>query len=104
MPSVRSQTSPNGQSARPEAVENPMLKRVGIVAKSGLGAASDHLLEIGAWLRRRGAEPVFESETGALARAGADWMTATKDALPESVDLILVLAGDGTLLGMADRI
>jgi NAD+ kinase len=81
-----------------------MSKRVGIVAKSGLVAASDHLLEIAAWLKRRGAEPVFEAETGVLAKAGAEWNTAPKDALPESVDLLLVLAGDGTLLGMADRI
>ncbi len=81
-----------------------MIKRVGIVAKSGLVAAADHLLEIAAWLKRRGAEPVFEMETGALARAGAEWTTVTKDGLPESADLILVLAGDGTLLGMADRI
>jgi NAD+ kinase len=81
-----------------------MIKRVGIVAKSGLVAAGDHLIEIGAWLKRRGAEPVFETETGTLAKAGPEWKTAAKEALPESADLILVLAGDGTLLGMADRI
>lgn len=81
-----------------------MIKRVGIVAKSGLSAASPHLLEIAAWLKRRGVEPVFEVETAALASATAEWTTVAKDALPESADLILVLAGDGTLLGMADRI
>jgi NAD+ kinase len=81
-----------------------MIKRVGIVAKSGLVAAAAHLLEIAAWLKRRGVEPVFETETGTLAGAGAEWTTVTKDALPDSADLILVLAGDGTLLGMADRI
>jgi NAD+ kinase len=81
-----------------------MIKRVGIVAKSGLVAAAPHLLEIAAWLKRRGVDPVFEIETGALASAGPEWATATKDALPDCADLILVLAGDGTLLGMADRI
>jgi NAD+ kinase len=81
-----------------------MIKRVGIVAMSGLVAAAAHLLEIAAWLKRRGVEPVFEIETGALAAAGPEWTTVTKDALPDSADLILVLAGDGTLLGMADSI
>ncbi len=81
-----------------------MIKRVGIVAKTGLVAAADHLMEIAAWLKRRGAEPVFEVETGRLAKAGAEWTTVAKDALPESADLVLVLAGDGTLLGMADTI
>jgi NAD+ kinase len=81
-----------------------MIKRVGIVAKSGLVAAAPHLLEIAAWLKRRGVEPVFETATAALAGAGAEWTAVPKDGLAESVDLILVLAGDGTLLGMADRI
>ncbi len=81
-----------------------MIKRVGIVAKSGLTAAAPHLLEIASWLKRRGVEAVFETATAALAGAGAEWQTVPKDALPRSADLILVLAGDGTLLGMADRI
>src|SRR5512142_2542658 len=96
------QTSPKVQGPGP--FEYPMIKRVGIVAKSGLVAAADHLLEIAAWLKRRGADAVFETETASLARAGADWESATKDDLASSADLILVLAGDGTLLGMADRI
>ncbi len=81
-----------------------MINRVGIVAKSGLVAAAPHLVEIAAWLKRRGVEPVFETTTAALAGAGTEWKVVSKDALPESTDLILVLAGDGTLLGMADRI
>ncbi len=81
-----------------------MIKRVGIVAKIGLVAAAPHLLEIAAWLKRRDVEPVFELETAALASAGPGWQAVPKDTLPDSADLILVLAGDGTLLGMADRI
>ncbi len=85
-------------------MRNVTINRVGIVAKRGLTAAGAQLLEIAAWLKRRGVEAVFETETGRLAGAGAEWATATKDAIPECTDLILVLAGDGTLLGMADRI
>jgi len=81
-----------------------MIRRVGIVAKAGLVAAAPHLLEIASWLKRRGVEPVFDTETAVLAGAGSEWTTVPKEALPESSDLVLVLAGDGTLLGMADRI
>ncbi len=55
-------------------------------------------------MKRRGVEPVFESETAVLAGAGQEWTASPKERLPECADLILVLAGDGTLLGMADRI
>jgi NAD+ kinase len=81
-----------------------MVRRVGIVAKTGLVAAAPHLLEIASWLKRRGVEPVFDAETAMLASAGPEWTAVSKESLPESTDLILVLAGDGTLLGMADRI
>jgi NAD+ kinase len=81
-----------------------MINRVGIVAKRGLVAAAAHLLEIAAWLKRRGVDPVFEMETAALAGADREWAAVPKDALPDAVDLILVLAGDGTLLATADRI
>jgi NAD+ kinase len=81
-----------------------MIKRVGIVAKSGLVAAAGHLVEIATWLKSRGVEPVFDSESGRLAGTGPDWRIVPKDELPNEADLILVLAGDGTLLGMADRI
>ncbi len=81
-----------------------MIKRVGIVAKSHLEAARPVLAEIVAWLRARGVEPVLDTDTSALARQGGDTVSCEKDRLPARVDLMLVLGGDGTLLGMADRI
>jgi NAD+ kinase len=46
---------------------------------------------------------VFETETAALAAvAGSE--THGRDALPGACDLIVVLGGDGTLIGMAGRI
>ena len=80
-------------------------RRVGIVAKLGLVAASEHVARLAGWLRARGAEPVFEQETAALAGTAAQHeRSATRDALPCEVDLIVVLGGDGTLLAMAARI
>ncbi len=80
------------------------ITRLGIVAKSQLHAAAGLLAEIAGWLEARGVQAVFETETGALAGLPPGRPTAAKDDLPSGVDMILVLGGDGTLLGMADRI
>ena len=81
-----------------------MVKRVGIVAKVRLESIAPHLLEVAAWLEARGVEPVFETETAALAAIGAPRRVVSRYEMPEVVDLLLILGGDGTLLAMADRI
>jgi NAD+ kinase len=84
------------------AREQHMIKRVGIVAKPGLSAVSQDLPAIASWLLERGVEPVFDEATAELAAQGG-LRRVTRDDLPRHVDLILLLGGDGTLLGMADR-
>ena len=78
--------------------------RVGIVAKSHLRAATTHLVDIAEWLRARGVQAVFETETAQLMPPSADRAVAGKSALASGVDMVLVLGGDGTLLSMADCI
>ena len=78
------------------------ISRVGIVAKAHLRAATPHLVDIGAWLRARGVEAVFESTTAALMPSTGGSRVAEKLDLVDSVDLVVVLGGDGTLLSMAD--
>jgi NAD+ kinase len=80
------------------------IRRVGLVAKSHLEAASGLLAELAGWLEARDVEPVFEVETAALAGLPAGRPTTTRDELPSACDLIVVLGGDGTLIGMAGRI
>jgi NAD+ kinase len=84
-------------------VTDTSITRAGIVAKRGLLAASEHLDRLVAWLKARRVESVYESETAALAgiRTGPTW---SRDELPNHVDLMIVLGGDGTLLSMATRI
>ena len=82
----------------------PRISRVGIVAKRGLHAASEHLVELAAWLRDRGIEPVFDTDTVPLAGADASTAPVSRDELPCDVQLVVVLGGDGTLLSMATRI
>ena len=83
------------------------MQRVGVVAKERLERAASHLAEIAAWLDARNITPVFDSETAALARsAGATsrFEIVERDDLPTQVEMIVVLGGDGTLLGTAGRI
>jgi len=81
------------------------IRRVGIVAKQGLVAASEHVSRLGPWLRERGIEATYERDTAMLAGAAAHGAkTMTREALPLEVDLVIVLGGDGTLLAMAARI
>lgn len=81
-----------------------MIERVGLVAKSRLDAAAGVLAELAGWLDAQGVRAVFETETAALAGLPPDRPTSTRDDLPRACDLIVVLGGDGTLIGMAGRI
>jgi len=74
--------------------------RVGIVAKTRLAAAAPVVRDVTAWLERRGLRAVVERRTAGLAGLAADDAADAAD-LPDASDLILVLGGDGTLLGMA---
>jgi NAD+ kinase len=67
------------------------IRRVGIVVKEGLPGAPDYVSRLAQWLRERG--------VGALTE-----LDASREQIPNEVDLVIVLGGDGTLLSMADRI
>jgi NAD+ kinase len=82
----------------------PRIARIGIVAKRGLSAAADHLDRLATWLRERHIEPVFETDTAALAPVGQGARLRSREDLPADVDLVVVMGGDGTLLSMATRI
>jgi NAD+ kinase len=83
------------------------MRQVGSVAKARLERAASHLAGIASWLEDRRLTPVFDPDTAALARsAGARgaFKTVDADELPRHVDVVVVLGGDGTLLGTAGRI
>jgi NAD+ kinase len=75
--------------------------RVGVVAKRGLHAAGDHLDRLASWLQARGIETLFDTDTKTLTSASGE--TRSREDLPREVDLVIVMGGDGTLLGMATR-
>ena len=83
------------------------MRAVGVVAKARLDRAASHLAQIASWLEQRQLTPVFDPETAALAKSAgttARFDVVDKDELPRHVDMIVVLGGDGTLLGTAGRI
>lgn len=80
------------------------IARVGLTAKRGLTAASGVIAELAGWLEARDVRTIFEEETARLAGVPPDRPTASRDDLPRECDLIVVLGGDGTMIGMASRI
>jgi NAD+ kinase len=80
------------------------ITRVGLVAKTGVDAAASVLADLAGWLDARNVRPVFETDTAALAGLPPDRATVSRDNLPLESDLIVVLGGDGSLIGMAGRI
>jgi NAD+ kinase len=77
--------------------------RIGVAVKPGLTAARDQLVELEAWLRDRAVDAVWSTEAAKLFTAGAR-SVADRTEIPKQSDLVVVLGGDGTLLGMAKAI
>ena len=80
------------------------IARAGIVAKTRLAEAAGVVAELAGWLEARGVRPVFDAETAALVGLPPDRETWSRDELPRECDLVIVLGGDGTLIGMAGRV
>ncbi len=74
------------------------------MAKRRLDAAAGVLAELAGWLEARNVRAVFETETASLAGLPSGRPTSTRDELPRECDVIVVLGGDGTFIGMAGRI
>jgi NAD+ kinase len=93
-----------GGRRRGRRLMHTLISRVGIVAKARLAEAAEVVSGLACWLEARGVRPVFDHETAALAGVSADDATTSRDELPRRCDLIVVLGGDGTLIGMAGRV
>ena len=80
------------------------ISRVGLVAKERVEAAARVLVELAGWLEARGLQPVFETYAAQLAGITSGPEIVSKEELPSACDLIVLLGGDGTLIGMARRV
>ncbi|MEP6784049.1 MAG: NAD(+)/NADH kinase [Acidobacteriota bacterium] len=77
--------------------------RIGIAVKPGLTAARDTLVALEQQLRDRGVDAVWSTDAAALFTSGSR-TAVDRDRMPEQVDLVLVLGGDGSLLATAKAI
>ena len=80
------------------------VRHVGIVAKPALHEAGVLLGDLGDWLLARAITPHYDVATAALAARPVPGPTHEPDDLPHEIDLLVVLGGDGTLLGAAGRL
>jgi NAD+ kinase len=72
------------------------IKRVGIISKPKKTEIREIVPPLLEWLRERGIEVFMDRETGAIIESSQECLT--RNEMPEKVDLLIVLGGDGTLL------
>jgi len=75
------------------------MKKVGVIAKQHKPEAREIVDELRHWLIKKGFEPYFDEVTGDLLQEKSQ--IHPKFRIPSLVDMIIVLGGDGTLLGVA---
>ncbi len=77
------------------------MSAIGVIARPDLAEATPALRELVRWLRQRGVKVVLEERTAALADGSTapDWTLAPGREVAAQVDAVVVLGGDGTLLG-----
>ena len=78
-------------------------RTVGVVAKTRRREAAAVVAEVAGWLAARDVAVVLEADTARLVERPA-LRVCSLDEIPAAADLILVLGGDGTLLGVAGRV
>ncbi len=73
------------------------IKKVGIISKRGRPEPLEILKDFVPWLKNRGYETILDSETAqSLGMEGYP-----RPEIPALVDVVIVLGGDGTMLGVA---
>ncbi|HTS69193.1 MAG TPA: NAD(+)/NADH kinase [Terriglobia bacterium] len=75
------------------------IKRVGIISKPKKAEVREIVPDLLVWLRERSIEAFIDKETGAIMKTKDRCLT--RNEMPDQVDLLIVLGGDGTLLATA---
>jgi len=88
-------------------MEQASIKRIGVVVKPQQPDALETLCRLAAWLNERGIRLIGLAEIGheqIKQKTGCDVEIVKDEQLASSVDLILVLGGDGTMIATARMI
>ncbi len=75
------------------------MTQIGIVTKTTSPHAGEVMAKLIPWLSQRGVGVRVQEEFAGL--GGAEVVAVPRDEVPEGVDMVLVLGGDGTLLSVA---
>ena len=75
------------------------IKRVGVISKPKKAEVREIVPGLLQWLRERSIETFIDKETGAIMDTKEHCLT--RNNMPDRVDLLIVLGGDGTLLATA---
>lgn len=73
------------------------MKKIGIICKTGQSEPAEILKELLPWLRQKGCETHVDSETASVLNIEG----VPRSQIPSLADIIVVLGGDGTMLGVA---
>jgi NAD+ kinase len=77
-------------------------KRVGLVSRKGSSQVVDTLTALATFLQARGATLVIERETRAILGAEINCeQVCDRESLGQCCDLVIVVGGDGSMLGVA---
>ena len=77
------------------------MKRIGISLKPNDARARALLCELHDWLVRRGCDVFVDSSLSSEVSLSPEFTCLAPDDMPQAVDLMIVLGGDGTLLHVA---
>lgn len=77
----------------------PSIKEIGIITKVTSPHADDVMGRLVPWLTERGVKVRMQEDYRGL--ADVDSIAVSREHVPDGVDLVLVLGGDGTLLSVA---
>jgi len=73
------------------------MKKIGIICKTGQSEPVEILKELLPWLRQKGCETHVDNETASVLNIEG----VPRSQIPSLADIIVVLGGDGTMLGVA---
>ena len=77
----------------------PFMKEIGIVTKVTSPHAEEVMGKLVPWLTERGVKVRMQEDYRGL--ADGDSIAVPRDHVPDGVDMVVVLGGDGTLLSVA---
>lgn len=73
------------------------MKKIGIICKAGQSEPAEIVKELLPWLRQKGCETHVDNETASVLNIEG----VPRSQIPSLADIIIVLGGDGTMLGVA---